>query len=466
MPSHPDSMRIDPMDRRTFLTSIAAAGLGRTTSLGIGRSLGAAPGGESRLPAFPLRVSDNRRFLVDRDGVPFLYHADTAWRAIQRLNLDEACFYLDDRRAKGFNAVHLHAINKEKEGDADRRGDRPFEPADDPTRPVEPYWRHAEAVVRAASDRGFCVGLSSCWFGYGGSGWRKHLNAANAPTYGRFLGERFRQFANILWIHGGDNDPGDKADVIRALVGAIKAVAPAHLHTVHNAAEHPSARFFDRDDWLDVNLAYTYRHAYMQVLNESARNGPARPVVLGETGYEKEANTGFPWTPYLVRRQAYWALTSGACGQAAGSATVWHFGPGWREALPMESARQMVHVKALFAPRPWWRLVPDRDRTLLLDGSGTFGQADYATAARADDGRSALIYLPSPRTIAIDLARLSASRIAARWYSPRDGQTYDGENLATAGPFAEHAGGGRASFTPPTSGREDDWVLVLDDAAG
>jgi hypothetical protein len=100
-----------------------------------------------------------------------------------------------------------------------------------------------------------------------------------------------------------------------------------------------------------------------------------------------------------------------------------------------------------------------------MQGGGAFGREDYATAALADGGRFALAYLPSPRTVAIDLARMPGRRVVAWWYSPRDGKTYDGRGGLTGEPFGAYPCDGRREFTPPAGGREDDWVLVLDDAA-
>ena len=55
--------------------------------------------------AFPLSASANGRHLVDRNGVPFIVHGDTAWDASVSVTLAEWRAYLDDRRNRGFNTV-------------------------------------------------------------------------------------------------------------------------------------------------------------------------------------------------------------------------------------------------------------------------------------------------------------------------------------------------------------------------
>src|SRR5262245_44953424 len=65
---------------------------------------------DSPPPAFPLQVSDNHRYLVDRDKQPFLVVGDTPWSLIADLSADDIETYLDDRQARGFNALIVNLI--------------------------------------------------------------------------------------------------------------------------------------------------------------------------------------------------------------------------------------------------------------------------------------------------------------------------------------------------------------------
>jgi hypothetical protein len=62
----------------------------------------AGAGAAGALSADGLR---RRRRLLDTDGRPFLVQGDTAWSLIANLDYADAIRYLDDRRAKGFNAI-------------------------------------------------------------------------------------------------------------------------------------------------------------------------------------------------------------------------------------------------------------------------------------------------------------------------------------------------------------------------
>ena len=58
-------------------------------------------------PHFPLKISENRRYFVDQDGKPFLYHADTGWQIFTQLTTDEAIEYMSFRKAQGFNTIQV-----------------------------------------------------------------------------------------------------------------------------------------------------------------------------------------------------------------------------------------------------------------------------------------------------------------------------------------------------------------------
>jgi chitodextrinase len=118
-------------------------------------------------------------------------------------------------------------------------------------------------------------------------------------------------------------------------------------------------------------------------------------------------------------------------------------------------------VNALFAPRPWWNLIPDEAHATVIAGYGTFadtgslGANDYATAARTPDGALVLAYLPTIRTVTVNMARLG-SPANARWYDPSSGL------YAAIGSGLPNSG--TRTFTPPgpNGDGDGDWVLVLE----
>jgi hypothetical protein len=441
---------------------------------------------------FPLTVEPGKRYLVDAVGKPFLIHGDTAWSMIADLTREEVDQYLDDRRVRGFNAILVSLIEARfsKFAPANAYGESPFRglpfqtfaslssllpdqiarrgsrfitPFADYSLPNEAYFAHADWVLRRAAEKGFLVLLTASYAGYGGGaeGWYEAMVANGSDRlrqYGKFLGRRYRDLANILWVHAGDYNPPEK-DLVRAIADGVRESDPRALHTAHGAPESAALDYWQGEPWLQVNNVYTYGPVYAPALEQYER--PDRmPFFLIESAYENEHGA----TERRLRTQAYHAVLSGAAGQIFGNNPIWHFdGPGiysapvtWQEALGSRGAQSMTHLRDLMATVPWWLLEPDVDNSLLTSGLGS--DDDRAVAARTADRRLAIIYLPSNREITVDLEELAGPQINARWYDPADGRYMNirGSPLPTTGPERISSKSGTNS-----SGYED-WVLILE----
>jgi hypothetical protein len=439
------------MNRRHILRTLAA--VAATGAMPAWPRAAIAPPREG---GSPLRIGPNRRYVVDASGRPFFVMGDTPW-FVQKLKEDGVRLIMDDRLAKGYNTLFLEILDDSSIPSEDGHGQRAFATDTDITRPTEAYWKYADWVLDEAERRGLFVIMSDLWYGYGKGLWLHHVTPENARVYGAFLGKRYARFKNLMWMHAGDHDPDARlAECTRILAREIKAAAPHHLHTVHNAPESASAVFHHGDDWLDVDLGYTYGASYLHILPEYRRENPVRPVILGETGYEDEPNDIFKlpdakkgdlWNPYRIRRNAWWAVASGACGYCAGS-RLWRWEPNWRETMQVRSIREAPLITKILDTIAWHRLVPDADHTFVTAGYGRWKQADYATAARADDGSCAIVYLPSPRTVTIDPGKL-AGPADASWFDPTSGDRRPAH--------------GKTDFSPPgpNAAGEPDWVLVF-----
>jgi len=453
--------------RREFLARQSAAVGGMTLSALLPDSLlladdNNATTGIGDIP-FPLKASENRRYLVDSRGKPFFLLGDTPW-FLQKLRLEDVRHVIDDRKTKGFNTLFLEILDDSAMPSRDAYGNVAFEPEKDITRPVEAYWRYADTIMDEVNRQGFFVIMSELWYGAGNGLWMHHVTPESARTYGHFLGRRYARFKNLMWMHCGDRNADERlAECANELALAIKQEAPHHLHTTHMQHEFSSADFFNKEPWLDVNMAYTYGASYLQVSKEYQRKDPIRPVILGETGYEAEPNAiellpdarkSDLWNPYRIRRNAYWAILCGACGYCAGT-RLWRFEPNWRDVLNVESVRQAPLIRRLMESRPWWRLVPDTTHELVTGGYGQWKQADYVAAALADDGKLAIAYTPAGGTIQVALNRLRGP-VTATWFDPTNAQykSVEGSSLGNQG---------ARDFAPPgkNAAGEPDWVLIL-----
>ncbi|MDR2968771.1 MAG: DUF4038 domain-containing protein, partial [Tannerellaceae bacterium] len=158
-----------------------------------------------------LTVSPNRRFLIHADGTPFFYMGDTAWELFHRLNETEVERYLENRRAKGFTVIQA-VILAELDGlnTPNRNGHTPLH-SNNPETPDEDYFRWVDKVIRIAESKGLYIGLLPTWGDKVDPQWGKGpvvFTPQSATAYGKFLGQRYKNTSNIIWINGGDRSGG------------------------------------------------------------------------------------------------------------------------------------------------------------------------------------------------------------------------------------------------------------------
>jgi hypothetical protein len=410
---------------------------------------------------WPLKVAPGARYLQDQDGIPFLINADSPWSLAVALTKEEAELYLEDRRQKGFNALIVELI-EHKFGGVDNRfgsprnryGHGPFLIAGDFSTPNEDYFSHADWIIDRAADKGMLVLLTPCYLGYPSTneGWYNNVLANGVEVcreFGRYVGARYRNRSNILWVLGGDRNPDAARPMVNAIAEGIRAEDPDRLMTAHCIRGQSSRQQYPDATWLSVNSVYE-RNPVQKGCLATYEERPAMPFILIEGWYENEHRM----TAAAVRSQAYSALLAGACGQAFGNYPVWGFDQAWRTALDSSGAFSMMHLQRLFLSRRWFELEPDLNHSVIVAGYGKEDSTDWVGCARARDGATVIAYLPeSSKPITVDLSKVSGSEVKAWWFNPRDG---------TVSVEGRYPTGERRQFTRPTS---EDWVLVIDDAS-
>ncbi len=418
-------------------------------------------------PAFPLKLSADRRYLVDQNDRPFLVIGDSPWSLIVEPAPAQVDLYLEDRAAKGFNSLLINLLEHKFSSQPPnlRDGTPPFTTSGDFATPNEPYFRHAEEITRKAAQRGMAVLLCPAYLGYDGGdeGFFQELSRCGPDkvrAYGRYIGKRFRNHPNLIWVAGGDfTPPPDQRWTVEQVAAGIWDEDKAHLMTVHCRRGDSAATLYGGRPWFQLNSVYEYRDdLYAACLEQDARV-PRWPCFLIESTYEGEHKA----TPDQVRRQAYWPLLDGAFGFFYGNSPLWHFGSrgvydrggDWVAAMNSRGAQDMAHLAAVFRDRPWWLLRPDRDHKLITAGYGAFGKLDYVAAARTSDGALAIAYLPAnapaSRELTVDMSQL-AGPVTAHWFNPIDGLL----TPVTGSPFAN--AGSRQIKSPDAA----DWLLVLE----
>jgi len=421
-----------------------------------------------------LEVSENKRFLVFEDGTPFFYLGDTGWELFHRLTKTETVRYLENRRAKGFTVIQAVAL-AELDGlnTPNPEGNKPLI-NNDPGKPNEAYFQHVDWVIRKAAENGLFIGLLPTWgdkvdpstWGTG----PKIFNPANASAYGKWIGDRYKNFPNIIWILGGDREGGGANKAVwDAMAEGIKSTDNNHLMTYHPGGETSSSDWFQDSKWLDFNMCQTGHGQrsyaiYKRIIVKDYGLKPVKPCFDGEPRYEDHPVN---WNPDVlgwfddadVRQALYWNLFSGSFGHTYGCHPIWQMlAPGraavglarhnWYDVLDLPGAFDLVHARRLLESRPFLSREPDQD----LIVPGYFPETDYVAATRGKG--YAFVYFPTGWTAEIRLDRIGADKLNAWWYDPRTGKAEFIEKIP---------GNGTKRFTPPSRGRGNDWILVLDD---
>lgn len=431
-----------------------------------------------------LQTSANGRFLAHDDGRPFFYLADTAWELFHRLTFSEAEYYLRDRAANGFTVIQA-VVLAELGGLTvpNWRGHLPLRD-NDPTRPIEAYFEHVDAVIALATSLGLHIGLLPTWGDKWNTKWGmgpEIFTPENARIYGEFLGGRYAD-SDLIWILGGDRPVETEAHrlIIRAMADGLRAGdGGSHLIGFHTWGPHSSTEYVADETWIDLHMiqsGHLRNRENWRTIEADYALTPSRPVMDAEPGYEDSQNDivdlqGGYLDDYDVRKAMYWSLFAGAHGHTYGCWPIWcMWRPGlppilarrpWYEALPLPGSRQVRHAKALLLSRPYFERVPDQSLVASASEPGTY----HVQATRDASGRYVMAYIPATRTrnfgpteppgsVVLDLTSMSGAELAAWWFDPRTGIA------SSAGDVPR---GNRVRFTPPLGG--PDWVLVVDDAA-
>ncbi|MEO6639188.1 MAG: glycoside hydrolase family 140 protein [Ginsengibacter sp.] len=420
-------------------------------------------------------ISSNHRYLL-KDRKPFFWLGDTGWELFHRLNKDEVDEYFRKRSGQGFTIVQAVAL-AELDGlnTPNANGDKALID-NDPTRPNEAYFNFVDFAVDKANDYNMNIALLPTWGDKIEKGtWGKGpeiFNTANATTYGKWIGNRYKNKTNIIWVLGGDRNPRNASDV--AIWNAMAAGIMEGTNNKAIISFHPqpsdsgSAKWFKDETWLSFNMfqnGHCRDNPVYEKIQLAYNMQPTKPVMDAEPIYEdhpvcfnaKDLGTS---SAYDVRKYAYLDLFAGAFGHTYGCHDVWQMysakyepinGPHmyWNEALELPGANQMQHVRKLIESHPMLERVPDQ--TLIIENN--YVPAERIQATRGID--YAFIYTSQGKPFTVHLKMIKGATLHAYWFNPRNGKTTEFGNITNKED---------KKFTPSTSGYGQDWILVLDDA--
>jgi len=429
----------------------------------------------------PIQIHPDHRFLMTSEKEPFFWMADTAWELFHRLGKQEAITYFDTRKAQGFNVVQA-VVLAELDGinTPNANGDLPFTDLAK-WKYNEAYFQHIDLILDLAMQRDIHIALLPTW----GDKLFKHswgigpeiFNPKTAYDYGKWIGNRYKDRKNLIWVLGGDRNPRENSEDIEVwnqmAKGILETQNPTNkiLITFHPQPMEPggSSVWFHEADWLDFNMHQTGHcpnYPTYSRITYDYQLSPTKPTIDGEPMYEEHPKCfnakelGYSEATD-IRKIMYWNVFAGAAGQTYGCHAVWQMydldkapinAPlkPWHQSLDLEVANQVKHLKNLMLSRPYFDRIPDQ--RLIAENQEEDETLVVATKSRSGD--YAFFYFPTGKSIRLDLSGLKNQKLRFSWYDPRTGITLD-YPIQIANPKL-------VPVTPPSSGRGNDWVLIVD----
>jgi hypothetical protein len=417
---------------------------------------------------WPLRLSSAGTYLEDQMGRPYQLNIDAGWELTTQISNEDAILYLDDRLSKGFNGVEIRVIGQSIQTNAPNNyyGEAPFtNGSTDWSVRNEAYWSRVDAILTAMRDRGMVALMFPAYLGFncGDDGWCQQMlvqTDAVMTDYGVWIGDRYKDYGNIIWMTGGDSDAsahGDAQARNHAVVAGVRQSYPDALF----GAEPQSGQIAGIDSYqntIDINCVYEYSNVVSAVQRAYANGGP---FMLQESTYENEHGS----TVILQKSIALVTLLGGGLiGQVFGSCPLWNFGANYRwcdgSGAPFDSWQYNLdspgsiavgNIGKLMRSRKWWTLVPDYANEVMTNSKGS-GDVGYHATAREASGETVMVWAPNRNKITIDMTKVSGSQAMAWWWNPSDNSSTEIGTFPTEG---------KQTFTP----RAWDRVLVLDDSA-
>ena len=425
-----------------------------------------------------MRLKVYKNYLCYDDGKPFFYLGDTAWELFHKLTLEDINFYLSVRAKQGFNVIQAVAL-AEFDGlkEPNMYGRLPLKTINGSYSPEHPdtdgennYWSTVDYAVKRAGELGLFIGFLPTWGDKWNLLWGKGpeiFTPQKARSYGKWIGERYGKYENIIWILGGDRPVEN--DLHMAIIdemayGLREGESFYHLMTYHPTSPHSSADFVAGRRYIDFHITQTGHrtdecYECWKLLQYTREKEPGKPYMDGEPRYEDhpacfKVEYNYLWNAADVRTNLWWNVLEGACGHTYGNHCVWsmnketsdYFPYRWKDVLYHEGALTMRYARELRESRDYFSLKPAPE---LVDDNG--GITAHVAVAKGDG--YAYIYSPMGAPVNVHFGKLGFDPVKASWFNPRNGQTKT---------FAIIPGHGSGLMVPPSCGKGNDWVLILD----
>jgi hypothetical protein len=450
------------------------------------------------LPAFPYKLSPNRRYFVDQGEAPRRLTLDVFFTALHHLSPAERTAYLKWLAAGGFLAVRVMLLvhpnahfGAAKNEPNDWDNDPPWTGTAFAT-PNATYFNKYVAFINEAATYGISVFLDHTYVGFPGSGEgceNEVSAAANADldTWGAFIGNTFNQ-DNVFLLHFGDQRcTGTLLTKFKRIIDAIRAVTKKHFASaeLNNPDDHAYAQtgiVYDPDRSTgDMHFDFWYgigpslNGLLYQTARDAYDHSPTTPHGPGEIAYFNNSWNPFPDRESLRRLHQMAAMGGGVIAFHSHGSDDRFFALGAGKAMLSLDAPEtldMIRSNRFWEMVPSWHLMlptgtgADHAGINLVASTNT-EDSSFIASCVASDGSSMVAHYPNTRSsggsFSLNFTRLAPGRsFRAWWYDLTSGRIV----YEQGGAYVFTNASSSQSFTTPGNNSigATDWNLCIDAA--
>ena len=346
--------------------------------------------------------------------------------------------------------------------------------------PNEAWWSYLDEYIAKCEERNLYVGVTLGWWGL-----IKRNSEADLYNYGKWVGDRYRDKNNIIWLTLGETGSHHRKDAlpsqkINALVDGIRDGDTGNkLLTVHADYKRGTSissvgEICDFNNWQTgqwcclEDLPRKDDRAWkvweaIQFDYNKMYDGKPKPTLDSEAWYEN--NKDFcDATPFNIRRRAYFTIFAGAFGHTYGAGGIWDGLASEQgcsrkalDAIHYPGARHMGYVSDFLHGLGDGFLKLRPDQSIIVAGNSD-SYDTHLQSTVAEDDSFALIYSASDATYQVNFSKLSGYTISGVWYNPRNNK------YKTESSFIVTDKTKIQQIDPPGDlGAGNDWVLIVGD---
>ena len=346
------------------------------------------------------QISENKRYF-EKNGTPFFYLADTCWSAFTNIEEKDWEYYIDYRKAQGFNVLQVNMLQQWDASQTDL-DIVPFKVNQDGSFDFnsynEQYFERAGRMIAKATEKGLTIALVLLWSNYIPDTWASQMTVKQPGQlpkdmildYVDKIMGLYDQYEPI-YVISGDTD-FQTSEVIEeyynVALNRVKKNNPNALTTLHiRGRENDIPSVLKENLNLDFYMYQSGHNSDFQSMSYELAEAfyqkePKRPLLNSEPCYEMMGYSRKVYGRFSredVRKAAWQSVLSGAfSGVTYGAHGIWSWhesGLGfntnigeafetpydWRDALHFKGAWDYAYIKEVIESYDLFDLVPSQE---------------------------------------------------------------------------------------------------------